>query len=401
MLEKDVLASLLLSLPGLAAMFTLIYTILKDSKSRRLESYLKAVWGLSHRNPAARSACIFTLQSFIGSYRLLRVNRERQKRVIQVLATHLLTEENPHVKQLCSQAIAASNTKVLADAIVELHKLNRSVWDDANIAALGTEGELESKRMVLDGITDTLILLLKRAGPHNVNLRGVHLDFCDLTGVDLRGCDLTEATISNAILKEARLEDAILNRAIIINSYLSDVSLKGSKWEDAVVCNCRFERVPDSKNIAQQAKLYAGIFDYTHAEEKTNGRQPAQGSPQPRMPNEIYRSRELNWTGIWVPDKERYDSFKAEWRASKVNDKVSARMVKLVGEHGTYFRREESSDHNDGQYIVEKSGRITPNIEYLSGSRTLKTDSKHWDAVRWVINTNNSFGGELRRGTSS
>jgi uncharacterized protein YjbI with pentapeptide repeats len=400
MLKKEILATLLVSLPGLAAMFTLIYTILKDSKSRRLESYLKAVWGLSHQNPAARSACIFTLQSFIGSYRFLKENRERQKRVIQVLATHLLTEENLHVKELCSQAIAASNAKLLPAAIVDLHKLNRSVWNDANIATLGNEGQLESKRRILDGITNTLILLLRRAGPHNVDLRGVHLDFSDLTGVDLRGCDLTEATISNALLKESRLEGAIFNRAVVINSYLSDVSLKGSCWEGAVVCNCRFERVSDSKNIEQQARVYAGIFDFIHAEEKASGREPAQGSPQPQVPEEIYLSRELNWTGIWVPDEERHDTFKAEWRASNVNDRVSARMVKLVGEHGTYFRREESTDHNDGQYIVEKRGLITANIEYLSGSRTLKTDSKLWHAVRWIINTNNSFSGELRRGTS-
>lgn len=394
------LSVFLYSLPGLAAVFTLGYTILKDAKSRRLESYLKAVWGLSEKSAAARSACIFTLQSFVDSYRFFNLGRERQKRVIQVLATHLLTENDPHVRSLCSRAIAASNSNLRSYALLFLHELNRTVWNDCNVAALEKSGQLEKKRRVLDGITDTLILLLKQPGPHKVNLRGVHLDFSNLDGVDLRGCDLTEATFTNVRLIKPKLDGAIFDRAIVINSYLTDLDLGCISLKGSVICHCRFERVTYSESLVrQQSRVFDGIFDdKTVTEDSTvnveTGKVPG---PQHKMPEELYLSRELDWTGIWIPHENTKDIFKAEWRSPFSNVGVKAEMVKL--EDGVHFVRKDSSDGNDGRYVVEKRAWIIPNkIEYVHGSRTLKTDTKNWDAVRWVMISSNTSYAELRRG---
>jgi uncharacterized protein YjbI with pentapeptide repeats len=400
--ETPILPTLLLSLPGLAAIFTLGYTILKDAKSRRLKSYLKAVWGLSEKSPAARSACIFTLQSYVDSFRLFRAGRERQKRIIQVLATHLLTESDRHVRSLCSQAIAASTSYLRSDAFHFLHDLNQTVWNDCNVAALGKGAQLEKTRGVLDGITDTLIRLLKQSGPNNVNLRGVHLDFSNLDGVDLRGCDLTEATITNATLIKPKVEGAIFDRAIIINSYLTDLDLGDISLRGAVVCNCRFERVTCSANVRQQTRLFAGNFADNNGTEDTTGGSIAlkEREPQHNMPEELYRSTELDWTAIWIPLDDTKDVLKAEWRSPYQVDSVTAEMVKL--EEGLRFVRRKSNDGNDGQYSVEKRGWIKANkIEYVCGSRTLKTDVKNWNAVRWVMNSSNMSYADLRRGTTN
>ena len=386
----------LTSLPGLAAIFTLAYTILKDAKSRRLESYLKAVWGLSEKSPAARSACIFTLQSFVDSYTMF--GRERQKRIIKVLATHLLTENDLYVRALCSQAIAASNRSLRSYALLCLYELNRTVWNEANIAVLQKNGQLEKKRRVLDGITDTIIRLLKQPGPYNLNLRGIHLDFSNLDGVDLRGCDLTEATLTNVALINPRLQDTIFDRAIIINSYLTDLDLGNTSLKGAVICDCRFESVTYSpKDVSGDARIFAGTF--SDNDTKTSA-EAAEERESQETPPELYLSRELDWTAIWSPSLHTEDALDAEWRSPYHTRSVTAELLK--SQDGSHFIRQQSSDGNDGKYIVERKGWVVPDkIEYLRGSRTLKSDVKSWDAIRWILRSNATTFVELRRGITN
>jgi len=374
----DANTTLLAYLPGIAAVLVLAYSVYKDYMLRKEEVYLNAVSSLSDGAASIRTASVLALKSLIAPTALRRSARRRQETIAHILATQILEEEDPFVRSLCSRALSEANFYTRYHATRYLYELNLIAWARRNAACIKNNASLDRNEEALRANSQALASILKRWRLRALNLRGVHLDFTNLTGANLRRCNMTEATLTHADFTKASFKRTRLDRAIITHSYFRGTSLRKASFENAVVCYCRFSKVAGSDPLNHARILLNNTYRDT--------------PPPPRelkhrdSPTEVFRTTELDWVGIWASTQDEH-VLSAEWRSPHSDELVTAKMRRTPSSEENFtLLRTESSDKNDGEYRIHQIAQMpVPDAHFINGERQLVADKQPWSAVRWTF----------------
>lgn len=380
-MESQTITNILISLPGIVAIFALAYTIFQDYTIRRENFFSEAVKRLSDDSEAVRVASILSLKSLLTSNSFRRGKREQQSAIIFSLSSHLISEKNFYVRSICSEVLIDSNFRMRRVVIKCLYNLNltlwNNLWNNRNQESEGREN-IERDESALKYVNKTLAEILKKRRLGFLDLSGIHLDFSELIDVQLGRCDLSGSTLSHVNFKKTKLAKTIFDRAIIINSYFSENDFKGTSFKGAIVCNCSFGSPENYESLNDSRILYGN-----------NNIELENEIPKNDWLKEIFLTYELDWVGIWVSSQESKNTLEAEWHNPYAENVVLARMVKIdmdIDGNCDVLERKESSDSNDGKYQIQKKYRSYYfDIEYLRGERILVADKQKWEAVKWSI----------------
>ena len=377
----------------LGLILTSILNILRrkdELREREKKRLFDVTQSISSDSEASRSTAISYLPTFFNSKSLCH-------EAIDILTHHLGFERNYQLRLMCLDALLTANKEQLRDVLIKLYNINKSIWLELTNAIRETQkisgttndkieqynNRVQQLKEILEITKHGISRILIQEQFSDIDLSKAHLDGINLVGAYLEGANLSETTLSYANLKNANLKNANLNFAVLIGTYLSVIDLRQASLFKTAFSGARIGRVKIDDRSLQEAFWEGAFITDSKLKEmldKSNINYTKTGDKMV----EFWHEQELHWRSIWKSTNNERE-LQAYWYSEIEQLRITAFLIKSNNQG---FKRTKSSDHNDGEYVIEGDYFLDPvhEYKYVWGTRTLKRGiPSPWTGIQWLI----------------